>query len=496
MKKITLNTAFVVSLLTLGGVLASCGNTPKEAPLETKKGSSYAVSDANGCNCATDWFPHDSTQNPLEGANSLFAATTTNDSIFHQWSWQKFLWLTKPKNGKPLFESFQLVNSQLINVNPHISGGTTTSLVLESSQQAGSNQVLMTNPKFSTNNTSDTVFYAIYVNDSLQQTAIHYKDSLMADTAKITNNDYAFPIGALEVKTAWVVVDAIGSDSTYYTTQAYIPSRKSVETVALLGMHVTGVVINHPEFIWATFEHDGMAPVYSWENTTSTATEDVLVTAPNEELLFETTNIQQNYFITNPRLPKSFTVFEYGIPRTANNAIMPGLAQDSAGNANNLANILSLNTCAKSSLLAAGDIFGNYSYHGSVWLDTDSLTPSEQITMMKNEGYNVGSAAAGSHARGSLAAFNITMETFVQTSASIPVHEMGVNEVTNCMGCHTTKASVLYQGVKHKSLSALNFSHLFRSYMGVSGGATIEEVKRLRLQEFQRELVLRSVGTN
>ena len=31
-------------------------------------------------------------------------------------------------------------------------------------------------------------------------------------------------------------------------------------TVALIGLHVVGVVEDHPEFVWATFEHEDNAP--------------------------------------------------------------------------------------------------------------------------------------------------------------------------------------------------------------------------------------------
>jgi hypothetical protein len=43
-------------------------------------------------------------------------------------------------------------------------------------------------------------------------------------------------------------------------TIAPIPGRFTTVTVALVGLHVVGVTVNHPEFIWATFEHNLNSP--------------------------------------------------------------------------------------------------------------------------------------------------------------------------------------------------------------------------------------------
>src|SRR5690606_27062934 len=53
------------------------------------------------CKSQPDWFPHSKTPEP---DNAGFQSTS--NCVFHQWSWQTFLWLTKEGvDGKPLFLS-------------------------------------------------------------------------------------------------------------------------------------------------------------------------------------------------------------------------------------------------------------------------------------------------------------------------------------------------------------------------------------------------------
>jgi hypothetical protein len=83
----------------------------------------------------------------------------------------------------------------------------------------------------------------------------------------------------VEVKSAWVEtseLDAIGIDARKYVTRmATIPDyAKSSSTwtpngskraqLALVGMHVVGSVAQHPEMVWATFEHIDNAPTASY----------------------------------------------------------------------------------------------------------------------------------------------------------------------------------------------------------------------------------------
>lgn len=72
-----------------------------------------AVDPSQLCLTNPSWFPHDQTPAPNEGKGSPFDAASTTNQIFHQWSWQKFLWLTKKsEDGIPVF----LDKSQVLQV--------------------------------------------------------------------------------------------------------------------------------------------------------------------------------------------------------------------------------------------------------------------------------------------------------------------------------------------------------------------------------------------
>ncbi len=481
--KFKFNLALSILAIALLSILSSCKKeTNAKTDIETDL---YASVDETTCNCGTDWFPHSQTPAPEEGKGSPFDVKSTNDSIFHQWSWQKFLWLTKPMGNSTLFEQeLTLVTNQLEPVAPV----DNIKLVLSDIGQAGSDGILLSNVNF--NKERDTVYYGIYANDILLLNSEIAKAAILRDTTRLDNSE-AFPVGSLEVKTSWVKASSIPTAelATYYTTEAYIKSEGLVTPVALLGMHVVGVVENHPEFIWATFEHNDMAAFYDWAATTDS---DIPVTS-NQELLFFTKGAEATIAdITYPSsgpppaIENVFTVFQYGIPRTAGNKFMPNTSQNDASTSSNLNNIEALNKCVSDNLQ---DVFKYYFYNGSVWANTDGLSSEEQIAMLKNAGGSIGSAKTGSHARGALGAFNITMETFAQTFMNSEIHNMNSSDVINCMFCHTASASIKINGVKHKGKSsALYFSHIFRSYLSVDPETSINEIEQLRLEEFM-ELV-------
>ncbi|MBL6446247.1 hypothetical protein JMN32_08005 [Fulvivirga sp. 29W222] len=479
--KFSYHLTLLILTITFTSCLYSCKKSKEPINDEAGRGDTYAIVEDVESNCNPAWFPHSQTPPPMEGNGSPFDTTSTTNSIFHEWSWQKFLWLTKPMdNGKTLFEdSLTLVTNELLPIEP-IEG---VALVLTDVGQAGSDGVLISNESF--NGQTDTVYYGIYANNILLEVADSMKSVILNDTSKVSNTA-TFPVGALEVKTSWVQASTIpsGQQSDYYLTKAYITPLQDTATVALLGVHVVGVVKNHPEFIWATFEHNSLAGRYDWASTTD---QDVPVTS-NENLMFfakgDTATIKNITYTksTSSAAENVFTVFQYGIPRTAENAIMPHTSQDSATNLSNYNNIVRLNECVSESL---SDVWKNYFYNGSVWINTDGLTHDQQVELMIKAGGSIGSADSTSSARGSLAAFNITMETFAQTFGVSQIHTMDASQVFNCMGCHTTVATVTVGKSTFKnSKSPLYFSHIFRSYLSVSSGVSVDEIEKLRIQEF------------
>ncbi|CAM1333557.1 hypothetical protein [Tenacibaculum aestuariivivum] len=447
--------------------------------------------------CNSSWFPHSQTPAPLEGKKSLFAAKNTTNAIFHQWSWQKFLWLTKPttevillpiltrgeptpiplKVKIPLFlnpKNMHQVTSHMQNVVQQQGAA----LVLTDTAQAGSGGVLKTNPAYNDAHKSESVFYSIHVNSTMKNAAEKFKDSIL--TGKLgKNNLSSFPIGSLELKVSWTPVTAIPKNkiANYYTTVAAISTNGKTYTntkVALLGMHVVGVVENHPEFIWATFEHNDLAPNYNWsKNEANSSTEKLLFSKGT------TSGIEGITWVTNSAKLKSkaFDLFEYGVPRNIDGSLMITCQQEPI----NSDNIREINNCVKINLEKEVSAWKNYFYNGSIWIGTDGLNTQEQAQLLVNLEGAIANATEGSSARGSLNNANVTMETYTQTFKS-NINDITVDNLANCFSCHN---AVSYTGDK----SPIYLSHIFDAYIKRAEGKTFKQVEMLKAKQEVQEFM-------
>jgi hypothetical protein len=76
------------------------------------------------------------------------------------------------------------------------------------------------------------------------------------------------------------------------------------------------------------------------------------------------------------------------------------------------------------------DVWANYFYNGSIWLNTDGKTPLQQAQLIDSLAGNMGNATPGSFARGSMNCANVTMETFTQTFET-NINQINVNTFKN-----------------------------------------------------------------
>ncbi|MEL1252531.1 hypothetical protein AAEO57_01985 [Flavobacterium sp. DGU38] len=441
----------------------------------------YASLSSDACDCETNWFPHDQTPAPKEGDGSPFDNESTTNCDFHQWSWQKFLWLTKTlPSGNPLFlDSLNIVSPEMENVAPQLG----LKLALSSIKQAGPEGILVSNLKY--NNVADTVYYSIHINNLFKDKAVEMANLIHSGKLPYSNLE-TFPVGALELKVSWIGIDAIPKEkqADYFTTKAAVQNKKGqyvAKTVALLGMHVVGVVKNHPEFIWATFEHKELAPVYDLKNNS--------VTSANEMMFYEkgtTSGIQSiKWKNGQPLAPnKAFILYEYGIPKDLGTGSYMSTSQAEPANFNNINNI---NKCVASSLK---DVFRNYFYNGSIWLNFDGVSPENQAKAIVTR--NISSALPDSLARGSVNLANITMETYTQTFSK-DIHDINNTNLVSCFTCHQSSNFDKTAGGK----SPLYLSHVFESYLYTTKPQPsaknanntklkrIEETKTLKLKQFE-----------
>ncbi len=451
-------------------IIISCKDTKDQKIQLDQKTEAYVEIATDDTSCLSDssWFHVDpvsgkrKTPAPAEDSTSVFGNNVTvSNCNFHQWSWQKFLWLTNDVSGRPLFMD------SLIQVNSHTVPVTTVDkkIVLSSMDNIqATGDILNTNKSFGTNNTSHTVYYSIHVDSTLYKSIHKY-----APMEKTAYADATFPVGALELKIAWVAAAAIKDTSSYFVTDAIVEGEAM--KIALLGMHVVGIVYNHPEFIWATFEHQDLVPYYDWEATT---TSDIPVTSKTNKLLFEAGATATIANITSNNDPKTdstnvFAVNRYGVPRQAGNTFL----ETSQKEPKNYNNIDAINTDVHTKLT---DIWHNYFYNGSIWINTENYSyPTEQAQLLVSLGTTLRDPSPGKLPRGSVAAYNITMETYEQLGFTpTTIHGQNVGAMGNCFSCHSASRG-----------SSLNISHIFNGAVGNKKGNTIKQTKQKHLDEIK-----------
>ncbi len=479
MKKSILPLFLGGSVIIALSLVTRCGSDPETAA------NSDSTSPDSLCFADPSWFPHTQTPAPAEGDGSPFDTSSTTNQIFHQWSWQKFLWLTKPdKGGNPLFLNQDIVR-QVTSDMQLVTIPTGTLLKIQDVNQAGSKQaILQTNPQYNKEGKSETVYYSIHMNHLMYSEAKKY--AALIHAGKLPDAaQKSFPVGSFELKVAWVPVTAIPADKQklYYTAMASLSTDggktfKNTQ-MALIGMHVVGVVKNHPEFIWATFEHDELGPNYNWK--------DMKVSNTDEKLLCKKASsptIDGIIYDTSTKLGKIqhmvFDLFQYGVPRSNGGDFMANTSQSEPVN---FQNIDGINKCVKSQL---DDVWKNYFYNGSIWLNMDGTDAARQAFIIDSLGGNIGNATKGSYARGSLNCANITMETFTQTFES-DISGINVNTLANCFSCHSGQAF----DTTMPPASPLYLSHTFQDYVtslrNNNSKARAESIKLL----FERRLQMR-----
>ncbi|BDS09938.1 hypothetical protein [Aureispira anguillae] len=332
-----------------------------------------------------------------------------NNCDFHQISWQYFLWLTETvDNGQLRFET--LFNDQAINPNAE----NPTSHTLGGIVQAGGPAGILIDQN------GRAVYTTMMINDIYRNFAIDsslYTTNGLKNIAPNTN----FPNGSFSLKAAWKIVEEGEDASDFYTTSAdlYLLKKEGEkialsdetvnQTVALVGFHIAVVVENHPEFIWATFEHINNSPT-----------------------------IDTNNNINAPVSDQNYTFYKAGTPAADCNQFNEAIVQldeatqklspvsqifrqyrNGAGDSTNNANIDSLNASVHRQL-PNGSVWKNYREVGAIWFKvnndlvpnwTPNNDPTPRIT-------------------GSTRLSNTVIESFTQN----------IRSENECFSCHNSMA--------------------------------------------------------
>ena len=423
------------------------------------------------CVASPSWFKKvggtRQTPPPNEGPTSPFAnQDTVSNCDFHKWSWQKFLWLTNEVDGQPQFLN---ILKQVTSTGQFVDRKNGAIELVDTAQASNHSDILKT-----PGDPSTTVYYAIFMDESMYGTMVKYAPLDKADPDSVT--EQTFPVGALEVKSSWIDASALADSSNFFVTKGTIGGK--IVDVALLGMHVVGVVENHPEFVWATFEHEGLAPMYDWSKATPTT--DAPITSDVAYPLFGlgATASVKNITSKNGIYTDVFSVYQYGTPVEKNAENKKVFMETSQPGLENFANISSINKSVKKQL---DGVWNNYFYNGSIWINTEDAEGTKEQAQLLNS-MDVSDASPGTLVRGSVAAYNITMETYVQVGfSSDGIHKTKVGDLVSCFLCHSTSA-----GGGH---SPLHFSHVYNGYLGSLKGHSKQKVKQQHIDYVQSKLL-------
>jgi hypothetical protein len=205
------------------------------------------------------------------------------DCEFYRPAWQYLLYLTQeavPGSGPrlldldrtddlfghPAISRFPKAHKGVLALAPRVALDRDPMVGAEINQ-AGSKGILVDQ------STGRAVYYSVHFNEVFSK---FIRDHKLDDALNLKNAppDLEFPRGAAEIKTSWRILPDNDPGDGFITAKATISKLASVggevvidsnateanKTVALLGIHVVFVLDGHPEFIWATFEHDNNAP--------------------------------------------------------------------------------------------------------------------------------------------------------------------------------------------------------------------------------------------
>ena len=389
------------------------------------------------CVAIPEWFPR--TPPPTNSRPD-----PDSDCAFYKWAWQEFLFVTQPAsegNDRPRFLDFA-TRSELPSRENDPADGTRTIIPrdLGAIRQAGSLGIVV-------DQRGRLLYYATHFNVEF---AKFVRDKGLTKAVPLdVSSDLQFPKGSLELKSSWKVV-APGEDaSRFFTIKTSIPwfkltpngemlvdaSRSREETLALLGMHIVGIVEGHPEFIWATFEHNDNAPELPVGRSPRSPQP---VDSSRDWTLYRkgAKASDCNNKLDNSKLTRLFNQEDqtWATPVSVFREFAFGADDEPQ-------DIKRLNDSVHFLLPPELAVWKNYSFMGAMWLhdpDRDFKEDSD---------FN-GEAAAHPERRvlgGDTRLSNATMETFTQS-------------IQNCFSCHNTMARTINQQV-HIPGRKLNMSH-------------------------------------
>lgn len=428
----------LISFLSLSVVqLTACDTTSETSTGQPAKYTAGVPSNTYDCPADPKWITHPSLPKEVKKSG---ADGSSNFCDFYQFSNQTYLYLMSPSSEKPHLRNFQVdANYPLLEFNSEGTPAnscddvkdakTLRTALQQSASPLGTGQAGGGSTIYDQN--GNAVYYDVRFNQS--------QCNITASAVELAkSNTINFPSGTTELKFAWKILNDDEIVNTSYVTVPQVIDGK-VKTVGLVGMHIAVATNDHPEFVWATYEHNSNTPNCDPKGEQSATNWSFASASCTNKL---------------PLSAESSNACKFNLP-SINNGPMKGTATNictvypfgtSSGDhdANeNLASIASQNASIYQNLKATNavssmQILNHYFNVGAIWVsDTDLSSGGVGVP---NE-------------RGSLRLANTVAETDFQ--------HVDINSdqfISNCFGCHN------YVGTDkplNNNITAHSLSHSF-----------------------------------
>ena len=394
-------------------------------------------------------------------------SATADDCLFQQWSWEAFTWATAMVDGKPRFMSLKTMEQLDPDENAPPAAG-----VLRLTPRSTKAHNLPVEDYDATFVEADgsvlvgqngyPVYASVHMNDSYFTTAQQnlivnggYQDNVGADTpgaagadcgelgeSEDSNKAY-FQCGAAVFKATWMrLKQGEAAPEGAYVTTAEVPVLQNQCTndscvvvatdqylqaqVALVGLHVVGYVEHHPEFLWATFEHQDNAPSFADGTFEYSDQSD----AKGYTFYAAGTPFEQDAVLVPNQPAKQgdppLLTFDDATQTFAPITQVIQMNRTGGDNQpNGPSNIDAVNQASRNTMQQAGVFQANYFLVGTAWLKPDTYIASNPDITNTAIQWN-------KRAVGSLALINTTAETFLQ--------KPGAGDTLNCFACHNPQS--------------------------------------------------------
>lgn len=225
------------------------------------------------CNASASWFTSPSFPADVGGGGQT-------DCLFHQFAWQAFIDVVQPASGggrefedwMPEYGIFVPAGTPVTpwgqqpnapcSSSPKAAAADAKKLFLRprvpkgAGVDAGSDDQATGDPLYDQD--KNVVYYSMWVNKTEYDfiTGCDFNNTTCITSAP---NTTALPAGSVELKAAWRTFSG-DAPKNMYTIQGVVGDSCKPVTMGLVGFHLVVNTPTHPEFIWATFEHNANAP--------------------------------------------------------------------------------------------------------------------------------------------------------------------------------------------------------------------------------------------